>query len=337
MTSENIQQIIILSVQDPSEDLWVQGHTALEFKLVIHLTICHLIGPSFCPSAGLHLSDNVWPHVSQSATMSSRRNRQAAWQPAFLTGPVHWQLGPFRTTSHVTHCRHFLSTRSLAPLLAAFYALQFYYFKGMTPSQEDVCTCVLRECACALWCLHSHSSLLGMSQSIAMLVLWQRDNKKTLLVILILESAVTSTKLCFFWATMWLLPLFKSVPPPSHIQNQNHNRCGYKVTIVSKLIGKYYGRYFWKQLIIIISDVSLGSYVSAVSVAVVCNFDQGKKRDRKAVSRRERAERDVQGKEWQNEQKERKSDSSRDTKIQTQETEKDEGRRELGASQRGLK
>lgn len=33
-----------------------------------------------CSSAGVCLSDRVWPHVSHSTTMSADRNRQAAWK-----------------------------------------------------------------------------------------------------------------------------------------------------------------------------------------------------------------------------------------------------------------
>lgn len=78
---------------------------------------------------------------------------------------------------------------------------------------------------------------------------------------------------------------------------KNHKHCGHNASTTSKLIGKHNSRYFWKQFIIA-SDVRLGGYVSTVCVAVVCNFDQGKKEtERLLVGERERAERDEEGKE----------------------------------------
>lgn len=107
--------------------------------------------PSLCPSVALHPSDSVWPHVSQSTTMSVVRNRQAAWQPAFLAGPQHWQLWPSRTTSNVTHCWHFFNTHSLTPIACSFNTLHFHFLWGrLFHGKMDVrvfCS------TCAMWCI----------------------------------------------------------------------------------------------------------------------------------------------------------------------------------------
>lgn len=108
----------------------------------------------------------------------------------------------------------------------------------------------------------------------------------------------------------------------AHIKPKSH--CGHNASTISKLIGKHNSRYFWKQFINA-SDVRLGGYVNTVCVAVVCNFDQGKKEtERLLVGERElRGTR--RGKSDRMSRRERKSGSSRDTKIQTQETQEDEG------------
>lgn len=112
--------------------------TAFEFNSFgSWLVFLRLMCPSVCPSAGLHLSDRVWPHVSWSTTMSVDRNRQAAWKPAFLQGPRHWQLRPSRTTSNVTRCWHFLSSHSL-PSLLPFRTPHFHYFIILSWSESCV-------------------------------------------------------------------------------------------------------------------------------------------------------------------------------------------------------
>lgn len=176
--------------------------------------------------------------------MSVCRNRQAAWQPAFLTGPLHWQLGPFRTTSHVTHCRHFLTAHSLRSFLHAWL---FIALRARLSSQEDIGeTCVSGARGRTVWCL--------------------------------IVAAL-------FWACNKVLQCGRT--SPSYTYNQNRKHCGHDASTISKLIGKHNSRYFWKQFIIA-SDVRLGGYVNTVCVAVVCNFDQGKKEtERLLVGERE--------------------------------------------------
>lgn len=143
MTSENDQYLISFGFSSVWGPLG-SGHTALSEALTafksIYQAICVSLCLLICPSIGLCLSDRVWPHVSQSTTMSVGRNRQVAWQPAFLMGAQHWQLRPSRTTSNVTHCWHFLNTHSLNPIACSFVRTTLLLFYG-----EDS---FIRRCVC---------------------------------------------------------------------------------------------------------------------------------------------------------------------------------------------
>lgn len=153
------------SVWDPLDTSGFRSHSphwgtdCLQVDLSGYVSLSLLIWSSLCPSVGLHLSDRVWPHVSWSTTMSVDRNRKAAWKPAFLEGPQHWQLRPSRTTSNVTHCWHYLSTHSVTPVACSFLHTSLLSFYGKDPFRgRCVCVCGCWQHLCAA-CVHARCSV----------------------------------------------------------------------------------------------------------------------------------------------------------------------------------
>jgi len=192
----------------------VKGHSSkcrafLLIYLATYLTVFHLARLALCLSVSLHLSDSVWPHVSQSTTVSVGINRQTAWQPALLTGLLRWQLCSFRTISKITHCWHFLHTHSHRLFLLTHFPFIISWERFFS---RKMLVCVLWGVLFSTsWeLLHDIYTYWYLSQD-----MFKCHNTSTSTGNGKYEQQCRICK-AFFWIAVWLLPFFRSSLSPSN-------------------------------------------------------------------------------------------------------------------------